>query len=255
MRFILLFLISLSASPAISQDVSKDRRFSFVPDSLFPVSSLSEEEKEKHGDKMKKSKDLRFYSEEGDRLPKQEAFGMMQEHDQIAFIDSNYVLQVLVLVPSKGAEEGEVDGLSETERGAPSSFELPLLKKEEDFHFNRDEEREEILVLNFWFLACKPCKMEIPELNGLVEKFEEAPVRFLAISFDEASEIRSFLDENAFHYEQGVDAERAVNGKFGVNSYPAHVIIDREGEMRYFETGYSAERVEQLEKAIEGLLE
>lgn len=255
MRFILLFALCLSASTAISQDGMKARKYSFVPDSLFPVSSLNDQEKEEHGDKVKKSKDLRFYSEEGDRLSKQEAFGMMQGHDQIAFIDSNYVLQVLVLVPAKGKKGGEADSLSETERETPSSFELPLLKEEEDFLFSRDEERDEILVLNFWFIACKPCKMEIPELNGLVDKFEEDPVRFLAISFDEAPEIRAYIEENAFHYEQGVDADRKVNEKFGVNSYPAHVIIDRDGEMRYFETGYSSERVGQLEKAIEGLME
>ena len=41
---------------------------------------------------------------------------------------------------------------------------------------NLQEMKGKIVVFNFWFINCPPCKREIPELNKLVEKYKEVVV-------------------------------------------------------------------------------
>ncbi|RZK50337.1 MAG: TlpA family protein disulfide reductase, partial [Pedobacter sp.] len=58
-----------------------------------------------------------------------------------------------------------------------------------------------IVVLNFWFINCPPCKQEIPELNKLQAKFKDsANVLFLGIALDEKYDLKEFLKTTPFNY-------------------------------------------------------
>ena len=46
-------------------------------------------------------------------------------------------------------------------------------------HIKLSELRGKVVVLNFWFTKCGPCKLEIPDLNGLVNEFKDKDVVFL----------------------------------------------------------------------------
>jgi len=35
-----------------------------------------------------------------------------------------------------------------------------------------------VVVINFWFVECKPCVIEMPELNEIVEKYKSEEVVF-----------------------------------------------------------------------------
>lgn len=39
-----------------------------------------------------------------------------------------------------------------------------------------------VVVLNFWFVECKPCVSEIPELNELVFDFQKEDIVFMALA-------------------------------------------------------------------------
>jgi thiol-disulfide isomerase/thioredoxin len=111
-----------------------------------------------------------------------------------------------------------------------------------------------ILVINFWFIACPPCRQEIPELNHLVKKFaNEKDVVFVAIALDKAEQIENFLKLFPFNYTQVPDA-RYYAEKFGVTQYPTHVIIDRSAKVSYHAVGGGAVNTYWLKKTIKGLL-
>ena len=42
-----------------------------------------------------------------------------------------------------------------------------------------------IVVINFWFVECKPCLIEMPDLNEIVEKYKSEEVVFLAFALNE----------------------------------------------------------------------
>jgi len=58
---------------------------------------------------------------------------------------------------------------------------------------NLKDEKGKIIVLNFWFIDCAPCRMEMPDLNDLVEKYKgNDSVLFIAVALDTRSDIKDF---------------------------------------------------------------
>ena len=134
-------------------------------------------------------------------------------------------------------------------------MDLPLrnLKNKEVQLSDFNPKKEKITVINFWFIACKPCKMEIPELNTLVEKYKGKDVEFLAIALNDPSELKSFLKKTDFDYHVLSINEKDV-ASLNISGYPTHLILNREGQIVFKSMGYSPGSIEALEKAIEGEL-
>jgi peroxiredoxin len=56
-----------------------------------------------------------------------------------------------------------------------------------------------IVILNFWFIGCSPCRMEIPDLNKLVDSFKtNDKIVFIAIALDDKSNLQVFFTKPAF---------------------------------------------------------
>ena len=90
--------------------------------------------------------------------------------------------------------------------------------------------RGRVTVLNYWFIACKPCRDEMPALNRLVEQYADEPVTFLAIAPDRTDKIERFLRTKRFKYRHLPQATDLIQN-YGVMMFPTHIIIDREGKV------------------------
>ncbi|QIP13851.1 TlpA family protein disulfide reductase [Spirosoma aureum] len=65
-----------------------------------------------------------------------------------------------------------------------------------DLHGNRLSLRAlrgKLVVLNFWFTSCAPCIQEKPELNKLKRAYHPNDVVFLALTFNNGDQVRTFL--------------------------------------------------------------
>lgn len=113
--------------------------------------------------------------------------------------------------------------------------------------------RGKIVVLNFWFIACKPCIIEMPELNELVEEYKEKEVVFLAVGLDRPESVRDFLAKNDFDYRI-LPGGRSIANDYGVYGYPTHLIIDRKGKVVFSQTGYSSVLKQSLKRKLKRLL-
>ena len=110
-----------------------------------------------------------------------------------------------------------------------------------------------VVVLNFWFVACQPCIMEMPELNELVEEFKNKDVVFLAIALNSKKELNKFLKKNKFNYSIIADGQ-ATAQTYQIKGYPTNIIIDQSGVIQYVSTGVGPNNKENLQKAIKQLL-
>jgi peroxiredoxin len=113
--------------------------------------------------------------------------------------------------------------------------------------------RGKVVVLNFWFVGCAPCRVEIPGLNKLVEEFASSDVVFIGLALDKADSIRDFLKAIPFKYQIAAEAQ-TVASQFGVSSYPTHVLINKQGEIEFFLIGGSPTRHAELKPLIQNLL-
>ncbi len=117
-----------------------------------------------------------------------------------------------------------------------------------------EELRGKVVVLNFWFLACAPCRAEIPELNSLVERFRSRDVVFLALAPNAADELREFLKAKEFLYRIISDPDAEIAGKYKIYSAPVHMVIDQNGGIDSVIHGAMRNGGEDLGRRIEALL-
>jgi len=114
--------------------------------------------------------------------------------------------------------------------------------------------KDKVVVINFWFIACKPCVMEMPEMNKVVEKFKNRDdVVFIAPTFDPKEKVAKFLKEHEFKYNIATDLAELVN-RFGVYIFPTHFIIDKQGRFHSIFLGANPEIGHQIETAINDAL-
>jgi len=113
--------------------------------------------------------------------------------------------------------------------------------------------RGKVVVLNFWFIGCAGCMIEIPSLNKLAQAFKGQDVVFLGLALDQKASLEAFLKTKPFDY-QIIPETRAIADAYEVVGYPVHIIIDREGRLQYRLGGGSTDVHERLQPLIRSLL-
>lgn len=96
--------------------------------------------------------------------------------------------------------------------------------------------KNKVVVLNFWFKNCKPCRTEIPELNLLAKKYRDKGVVFIALALDNEEDLRKYLSENEFSYKH-VANTRPIAKEWGIKSYPTNVVINKKGKVVFQVSG------------------
>jgi len=98
--------------------------------------------------------------------------------------------------------------------------------------------RGQVVVLNFWFIACAPCRAEVPGLNEVVESFKNEKVNFVSIATDKEPELKKYLTKNKFSFETIADpAFSTCQKEYNIYSYPTTIIIDKNGKIRFYSVG------------------
>lgn len=119
--------------------------------------------------------------------------------------------------------------------------------------------RGKIVVLTFWSSRCEICRVEIPKLNRLVERFKNSEVVFLGLTMESTSKVQAFLQNNPFDFHilpnsfgvllQYADKDREGNINMG---FPAHYLVNKSGEIELITGGF--DKTEILHAEINRLL-
>ena len=134
-----------------------------------------------------------------------------------------------------------------------NTFQKFKLKDMEGRKYSLNDLKGKIVVINFWFINCAPCKAEIPQLNKLVKEFNQDEVVFIAVALDRYSELKDFLKTTPFDYHIIDDGRYFAQGN-GVKSYPTHVVLDKESKIYYHTTGLATGTGPWLKRSIQELL-
>jgi len=112
-----------------------------------------------------------------------------------------------------------------------------------------------VVVLNFWFTACKPCISEIPELNEVYEKYKkDSNVVFASITFDKRDKVNSFLKKYPIKYPVVSDAKEICD-LFKTTGYPTNIVIDKNGNYFDYTKGGFPQIGQQIPSSIQNALE
>jgi peroxiredoxin len=173
------------------------------------------------------------------------------------YIDSNKVVKLFLL---RKATEQEKSQMIQFDDSAPNN-EKVIGKPAMQFSatdlsgniFSLDKLRGKLIVINFWFVECKPCITEIPDLNKLVEKYKNKNVVFLGIAVSSKTKVQKFLQTTPYKYNIISDAQN-ITSMYNVQSFPTHMIIDQKSIISYSSTGLSKSTISDLNKKIKKLL-
>jgi len=113
-----------------------------------------------------------------------------------------------------------------------------------------DDLKDKVVVLNFWFIGCKPCVMEMPELNKLVAKYKgNSDIVFVSIAMDDKKNIDGFLRTHPFDY-QIIPRGNKIMSSFDVNVYPTHIVVGKDGVIQHRTYGLGSNTIGDLESKI-----
>ena len=121
--------------------------------------------------------------------------------------------------------------LAETEKTlAAPDFTLKSLSGEE---VSLIQQRGNYVLVNFWATWCGPCKMEMPSLETLHQRFKSKNFSLLAISNDMfgARVVEPFIKAHNLSFTVLLDQQLQASNKFGVVSLPTSFMIDPEGNL------------------------
>jgi peroxiredoxin len=121
----------------------------------------------------------------------------------------------------------------------------------ENVKFKAEELKGKVIVLNFWFINCPPCRQEIPDLNDLVAAYKDRnDVVFIAIGLDPWADVNEFIKKTPFNYHLVTDG-RYYSDKYKVKSYPTHVVVDKTGKVIFNSTGLAVNTIYWVKKSID----
>ncbi len=111
-----------------------------------------------------------------------------------------------------------------------------------------------VVLVDFWATWCPPCRMMIPGLVQLQEKYRGCGLVIVGISLDEggAPDVKAFNEKFQMNYLSLLGDAAVVEAFGGVSGIPTSFLIDRSGRIVNRHTGYLAE--DKLEAEILPLL-
>lgn len=146
-------------------------------------------------------------------------------------------ISFLVFICTSGCKEEEGGGIL-----APDF----LLSDLSGQAISLEENRGRVVLLDFWATWCGPCRMSIPELVKLGEKYSEEKVVILGISLDDArrvsnKQLESFIEKQKINYRILRYDMKILQDYFGNErvSIPTLFVIDQKGVIRDKIIGYS----------------
>lgn len=97
-------------------------------------------------------------------------------------------------------------------------------------HFSKKGLKGKTIIFKTWFINCKPCIEEFPELNDLVQRFAtNEDVVFISLALDSQTELTKFLSTKPFEYIVIPDQQLFIKDELQTNKFPTHIIVDKNG--------------------------
>jgi peroxiredoxin len=119
--------------------------------------------------------------------------------------------------------------------------------------YTLSELKGKVVVMSFWFVECKPCVMEMPELNALVQQFKDDEVVFIGVATNDKKQLKQFLKTTAFDYHNIPSAQTLIN-EYSISAFPTNIVIDQNGIIQYSVMGIGPNNSNNLMNTINELL-
>tara|TARA_B110001454_G_scaffold148691_1_gene138107 strand:+ start:1053 stop:1613 length:561 start_codon:yes stop_codon:yes gene_type:complete len=112
-------------------------------------------------------------------------------------------------------------------------------------------------VINFWFLACEPCKKEMKYLSQFNSKYSKYGFKVVSINTDNArtlNKVKPFVKSQDYSFPVLLDSKSLYFRKIGAKLCPYVLVVNNDGEIVNRHSGYNPGDEIKLEHEIVSLL-
>ena len=117
------------------------------------------------------------------------------------------------------------------------------------------EQRGNVVMINFWATWCGPCQQELPKLNQLYEKYRGAGFVLLGVNVDDdVKHASAVAGKLGLTFPVLLDTDKSLSHLYDLSIMPSTLLIDRDGKVHYIHKGYVAGVENDYDKQIRELL-
>ncbi|GAF03115.1 TlpA family protein disulfide reductase [Saccharicrinis fermentans] len=124
-------------------------------------------------------------------------------------------------------------------------------------HVNSVDLKGKVVLINFFATWCPPCMKELPYIKSrIADKYQERQdFVLLVVGREHSQKEMDQFKANKFDLPLYPDPQRAVYGKFAINTIPRNYIVDKAGKVVYASTGFAPDEFEKMLQVLERSLE
>ena len=132
------------------------------------------------------------------------------------------------------AGDGTVSEYAAGNRGEPVSFTGTL---QDGSTVSSKQYAGKVLVVNFWYAGCPPCRVEAPDLQSLSQKYAAQGVEFLGANlYDSVQTAESFEKDKGVTYPSVLDRDTgsvllAFSKTVPPKATPTTLVVDKKGRV------------------------
>jgi cytochrome c biogenesis protein CcmG/thiol:disulfide interchange protein DsbE len=185
----------------------------------------------------------------------------------LALVAGTYLADKATRIKPKTAVPGNTVMKGDNPNGDNPKADLPepelTLKDLDGKDVSLSEYKGKVVLVNFWATWCEPCRVEIPWLIEMQQKYGPKGFVLLGIALDEEgkSVVAPFVSKERFDvngqklpmsYQILIGNDDAADKFGGLFGYPTSILISRDGKQIKRVTGMISE--DEMNKAIESQL-
>lgn len=256
----LILILAFASSVACSQNNSE-------PQTSGPLAGLKKAEQGdiKPGTPLMLNPDTYpMYLEDMTKLQSDDFIKYMMTNEYVPepYLDSTKTIRAFVIRKATAEEKAFISQMQNQQTMDMQMERQPISSEAPSFSvtdlkgksYTKENLKGKVVVINFWFVECKPCVMEIPDLNKLVERYKkEKQVVFLGIATNNEKKLNEFISTTPFNYSIVANGMSTASS-FKVVAYPTHIIIDQKSNIAHLSVGVGPETITDLTDKIESLL-
>lgn len=111
--------------------------------------------------------------------------------------------------------------------------------------------RGRVVLLDFWGTWCPPCRESVPILRDLNKKYLGKAFQLVGVSSDDDEEVwKTFIQAQRMDWPDYIDLSDEVQKAFKIDSYPTFIVLDKDGVIRFRQSGVGGETAGELSDAI-----
>ena len=111
--------------------------------------------------------------------------------------------------------------------------------------------RGKVVLLDFWGTWCPPCRESVPMLKNVQKKYAAKSFQLVGISSDDDEDVwKTFVQAQHMNWSEYLDSSSELQEAFKIDSFPTYIVVDKDGVIRFRQSGLGQDTQNDLEDAI-----